>query len=357
MKISSLFAGEIKPGFYRPLYGWGGILLLILAAAQTSGHQLLSVAFREEAQTTSLKITPIPFGEMNGTSIFNASGVIPLADSRFLFCDNHTSDALFELNLTAEGQKKGMIIRHPLQGLVPGAVSDLESMTIAEEGAVKFVFAASSFSVKEPKAGASQKVRPSGLLRIRIQPGGGLVADNISGFRDWFLEHAPTLAASASIPSDKRGLNVEGLAWDPSAHALLFGLRTPLSGKNPILIPVRVINLAGDWTTKNLEMLPLIELSLASTGWDQGIRSIEYVAARHSFVVVVGRAVSGGNAPFQLYEWDGNRQGKMRLLDVSFAEGMKPEGVTGGSVAGKPILLFVDDAGGFQIVWTSKTKL
>lgn len=357
MKISSLFTGEIKPGSSRLLYWWGGVLLLILAVAQTFGHNYLSTASREGLQTTNLTITPIPFGEMNGTVVYNASGVIPLADSRFLFCDNHSSDALFELNLTAEAQKKGMLIKRPLQGLAPGAISDLESMTIAEESAVKFVFAASSFSVKEPKNGGVQKVRPSGLLRIRIQAAGSLVAENIAGFREWFLEHIPTLAASAAISPDKGGLNVEGLAWDPGAHALLFGLRTPMSGKNPILVPVRVLNFAGDWTTKNLEMLPPIELSLASTGGAQGIRSIEYIAARHAFVVVVGRAVSSGNAPFQLYEWDGNRQGKMRLLNVSFAEGMKPEGVTGGSVDGKPVLLFVDDAGGFQVIWTSKTKL
>src|SRR5262249_394897 len=65
----------------------------------------------------ALTIDSIPFGELNGRGEYNASGVIPLADSRFLFCDNNTSDALFELDLTPDGRKKGPLIRRPLQGL------------------------------------------------------------------------------------------------------------------------------------------------------------------------------------------------------------------------------------------------
>src|SRR5215813_11164662 len=44
-------------------------------------------------------ITPIPFGELNDGAEYNASGVVPLGDSRFLFCDNHVADALYELDL------------------------------------------------------------------------------------------------------------------------------------------------------------------------------------------------------------------------------------------------------------------
>src|SRR5262249_46489972 len=69
------------------------------------------------AQSSDRIITPIPFGEMNGADVYNASGVVPLADSRFLFCDNKTGDALFELDLTMDGRMKGPLIRRPLQGL------------------------------------------------------------------------------------------------------------------------------------------------------------------------------------------------------------------------------------------------
>jgi hypothetical protein len=48
---------------------------------------------------------------------------------------------------------------------------------------------------------------------------------------------------------------------------------------------------------------------------------------------------------------EGGRHGKMRQLDVSFAAKMKPEGVTSGTIAGRPALVFVDDGGGYQTLW------
>jgi hypothetical protein len=171
------------------------------------------------------------------------------------------------------------------------------------------------------------------------------------GFRDWFVQHAPSIAASAKLVPDEGGLNIEGLAWDHERHALLFGARSPLSGGNPLVIPVRVKDLDSPWTTDNLKMLPPIRLLLGAAGGARGIRSIEYVHSLHAFLVVFGRSISGGKAPFELYEWKGGRRGKLHRRDVSFAEKMKPEGVTSGTIAGRPALLFVDDGGGYQTLW------
>ena len=68
------------------------------------------------------------------------------------------------------------------------------------------------------------------------------------------------------------------------------------------------------------------------------------------FLVVVGNATSADPSHFALYEWDGNDGGVVRRLPVTFQPGMKPEGVTVGTVGGKPSLVFVDDGGGFQVV-------
>jgi hypothetical protein len=305
---------------------------------------------RSDGQT----ITSIPFGEMNGTDVYNASGVVPLADSRFLFCDNNSNDVLFELDLTAYGQKKSPLIRRPLQGLPAGAIDDLEAMMLAESGSHRFIFVASSLSVKKSKDGNSQKILPSGLLRVRVNPDDSMSAENLPGFRDWFVEHEPAIAASATLIPDEGGLNIEGLAWDHHHHTLLFGLRTPLSIGKPLVIPVRIKHLDGPWSTSNLEMLPPIRLLIDASEGEQGIRSIEYIPSRHSFLVVVGRPISGAKVPFRLYEWNGNRQGKVQRLNVSFADKFKPEGVTSGTISGKPVLLFVDDAGGYQVLWLDR---
>src|SRR5882672_10815504 len=80
-----------------------------------------------------LIIDSIHFEEMNGEVPINASGIVSLADSRFLICDNNTDDALLELDLGPDGRKKGPLIRRPLQGLSPGAIDDMEGMALVEE--------------------------------------------------------------------------------------------------------------------------------------------------------------------------------------------------------------------------------
>jgi hypothetical protein len=301
------------------------------------------------AQSDVRTITPVPFEEMNGERVYNASGVVPLADSRFLFCDNNCNDALFELDLTEDGRKKGPLIRRPLQGLAPDAIDDMEAMTLAEEKGRRFIFVASSLYVKKSKDGQSLRTPPSGLLRVTVNPDDSLSAENMPGFRDWFIQQAPYLAASAKLIPDQGGLNIEGLAWDHERHALLFGVRSPVFGSTPLVIPVRVKDLDDSWTTDNLKMLPPIRLLLGAAGGARGIRGIEYAPELHAFLVIVGKSISGGPGPFELYEWKGGRRGKLRRRNFSFAEKMKPEGVTSGTVAGKPALLFVDDGGGYAI--------
>lgn len=311
---------------------------------------IVGAAPAPRAQSGVQTITPIPFEEMNGERVFNASGVVPLADSRFLFCDNNCNDALFELDLTEDGRKKGPLIRRPLQGLAPDSIDDMEAMTLAEAKGRRFIFVASSLYVKKPKDGGALRVPPSGLLRVKVNPDDSLSAENMPGFRDWFIQNAPTVAASAKLIPDEGGLNIEGLAWDHERHALLFGVRTPLLAAGPLIIPVRVKDLDGPWTTDNLKVLQPIRLMLGTAGGARGIRSIEYAHELHAFLVIVGKSISGGPGPFELYEWKGGRRGKLRRRNVSFAEKMKPEGVTSATIAGKPALLFVDDGGGYQVL-------
>jgi hypothetical protein len=362
MESGRSFDPSLGARMRRRIFLWGGTLLLVNAVTVALGYHQGGAAPPVPsrlggAQSNGQTITPIPFEEMRGERVYNASGVVPLADSRFLFCDNNCNDALFELDLTADGQRKGPLIRRPLQGLAPNAIDDMEAMTLAEEKGRRFIFVASSLSVKKTKDGQSLRVPPSGLLRVTVNSDDSLSAENMPGFRDWFIQHAPAIAASANLIPDEGGLNIEGLAWDHDRHALLFGARTPSSANNPLVIPVRVKELDGPWTTDNLKMLAPIRLLLDPAGGARGIRSIEYVASRHAFLVVVGKAISGGKAPFALYEWKGGRRGKLRRLNVSFAEKMKPEGVMSGTIAGKSALLFVDDGGGYQALWLDKTRL
>jgi Protein of unknown function (DUF3616) len=319
---------------------WVG-LLTGCSKSDTTGAGALSFA---QTRPGALTIAPIPFGEMNGREEYNASDIIPIADSRFLFCDNNTDDALFELDLTPDGRKNGPLIRRPLRGLAAGAAHDLEDMALVEEGRRRYVFLTSSMRVRRTNP-------PGGVLRVTINPDETLVAENMPDFRGWLIRAYPQLAASARIKPDDGGLNIEGLAWDRNRHALLFGLRTPTQDGKPLVLPVKVKNLAGPWTTKNLEAQTPIQLSLEPAGDEQGIRCLYNELDRVGFLVIVGKTTKDSDAPYSLYEWDGNAGGAMRLFNVVFAKKMKPEGITRGSIGDRNALVIVDDGGGFQVIW------
>ena len=301
----------------------------------------------------ALTVNSIPFGEMNGKDEYNASWIVQLADARFLICDNNTNDALFELDLTPDGQKKGTLIRRPLQGLAPGLVDDLEDMTLVEENGRRYVFVTSSLYVKKAKKEVLD-VPPSGLLRVTVNPDDALSAENMPGFREWLIGVYPQLAAAAQIKPDDGGLNIEGFTWDKRRHAFLFGVRTPVPDGKPLVLPIKVKDLAGPWTTANLEPQPPVQLSVEAALGAQGIRGLSNEPDRDAFLVITGKSNGDSNAPFALYEWDGAAGGALRRFDIGFAKKMKPEGVTRGTIGGRRALVIVDDGGGYQVVWSDQ---
>lgn len=319
--------------------------------AGATGANSLNLA---QTRLDALMIDSIPFGEMNGMEEYNASDIVPLADSRFLFCDNNTDDALFELDLTADGRKKGTLIRRSLRGLDAGVAHDLEDMALVEEGGRRYVFLTSSMRFRSAPAGSkddSPAASSGGVLRVTIDPDETLVAESMPGFRDWLIRAYPQLAAPARTKPNDGGLNVEGLAWDRHRHALLFGLRTPTQGGKPLILPVKVKDLAGPWTTSNLEAQAPIHLSVEPSADEQGVRCLHNERDRDGFLIIIGKTTKDSEAPYSLYEWDGSSVGATRRLNVVFAKKMKPEGITRGAIGGRNALVVVDDGGGFQVIW------
>lgn len=311
------------------------------------------------------KIKPIPFGERPGAEPYNASEVVALADSKFLFCDNNISDALFELLLTPDGQMACPLVRRPIEGLEAGAVDDLEGMALVEEGGRRFIFVTPSLSLKQRKKPRKKKIKRgkeapprSSLLRIMVGQGERLEADVIPDFRSWLIENSPGLGKSTSYLPDDGGLNIEALGWHPDDRALLLGLRTPLMDGRPIILRVGLKEIGGPWTLSNLQMLAPVTLAIEEDRDEQGIRSIEYDPSRGVLLVVVGNSTSGSKAPFRLYSWNGNPKGEVnRFPDIRFDKKMRVEGVTHGIIGRRGCIVFVDDAGGYQVVWDDDPRL
>jgi hypothetical protein len=75
-------------------------------------------------------------------------------------------------------------------------------------------------------------------------------------------------------------------------------------------------------------------------------------------LVVVGNSTSESEAPFNFYRWDGNVDGAVGLFhDVRSHKKMRVEGVASGTIGGRGALVFVDDAGGYQILWEDDFRL
>jgi hypothetical protein len=311
------------------------------------------------------KIKPIAFGERNGSKPYNASEIVALGDSRFLFCDNNVGDALFELRLAADGTMDGPVIERPMSGIEPGTVDDLEGMTNARAEGRNLLFAVPSLSLKQRKGRHKKKSRRGKdatarncLLRISCEANDRLEAEVLSGFREWLVDQAPELGKSPRYLPDDGGLNVEGLGWSPADSALLLGVRTPVIAGRPLILRVRLKQVDGPWELSNLEMLPSITLAIKNDRGEQGIRTIGSDRSHGVWLIVVGNSTSASKAPFDLYSWDGNAQGTVRHVEgVRFHKRMKVEGVTHATVGGRGATVFVDDAGGYQILWDDDPRL
>lgn len=314
-------------------------------------------------------IRSIKFKERPGELPFNASEVVGLADSRFLFCDNNISECLFEIPFTPEGELAGPLVHHSIRGVRPEAIDDLECMALANVDGTKLLFVSSSLCLKkrkeskETKQGkkartGKQSAARESFIRMRIGPDGCAEAEIIPCFRQWLVESSPVLGKYANLVPDEGGLNIEGLAWDPAESTLLFGVRTPVIKGRPLVLRVRVKDPTGIWNLSNFEMLSPVTLAIEESDGSLGIRSIKHDPSRGVFLVVVGNAVSKTKYPFTLYSWDGNAQGAVtRFKNISFHSKMKPEGITYGTIGGRGVILFVDDAGGYQFLWEDDPRL
>lgn len=289
-------------------------------------------------------IKSIPFdGRPQGEDCFNASGIVALDDSLFLFCDNNIPDALFELRIIGPKKKKHSIERRAFKGIDLKNANDFEGLALAEDGKQKFVFATTSLSMKKRSA----------LVRITI--GKKDKAEIIPDLRSWLIENVPELRKASKYSAEEGGINVEGLCWYAKKNLLMMGFRTPLIKGKPFILPIRLQKPSCDWSVENLEILPPIILAMKN---DQGIRTLSYDSRRKEFFVVVGNAVSLSKAPFHLYSWDGNPEGSVHHIDnVRFHRKMKVEGMTYGTIKGRGALIFVDDGGGYQILWDDDPRL
>jgi hypothetical protein len=319
---------------------------------------------RDEKPEKNPSIKPIAF-ERPGPEPYNASEIVAIDDAKFLFCDNNVGDALFELRLAADGNIACPLIRRPISGIELGSVDDLEGMTHVRTDGGSLIIVIPSLSLQQRKRRHKKKSRRGKastarncLLRIAFGEGDRLEAEVLSAFREWIVENAPELGQSPRYLPDDEGLNVEGLGWNPTEQVLLLGVRTPVIEGKPLILRVRLKRVDGPWRLSNFEMLPPVSLAIKADRGEQGIRTIGFDPSRGVWLIVAGNSTSASKAPFTLYSWDGNAQGVVRHFEkVRFHKRMKVEGVTHARISGRGAMVFVDDGGGYQVLWDDDPRL
>jgi hypothetical protein len=300
---------------------------------------------RAARRTFRRKIRVTPFPDRNRGVPFNASGVVQVGPHRFVFIDNHDGAAFFEFALEGDAVIR-RIRRRDLVGLADGQLSDPEGLTRVDVNGETFLIAASSLSVDE-RPGAHRF--NDGLARIRYTSDGDLRAEAMPGFRTWLLSHEPFLSTAGELKPDAGGLNIEGLAWDPRANALLFGLRGPASPGRIAVIRVPVDAGADTWTTAALDEPTVLLARIPQSSATQGIRDFCYDDEAEELLVILGRSLSRGDEPFQLCAWDGHSD-SVRIFGLKFDRSMKPEGITTFASGDEKKVLIVDDGGGYAVL-------
>ena len=287
------------------------------------------------------KVKPAPFPERNGKFPFNASGVVPVGERRFVFVDNKDPGSLFEMKFDAGLREVERIHRRRLAGVDAGNLRDPEGLTRVDRNGEIFLIVSSSLCVENGHRICD------GLVRVHYRPDGDLPAEPMDGFRDWLLAREPSLAEAGMLEPDAGGLNVEGLAWD--AGALLFGLRGPATAGRVTLVEVPVDAGGARWTTASLGRPAILHAHLPGPAVLQGVRDISADAGTGGFLLLLGRSTSDGDAPFRLGTWTRGSD-RVELLDVTFHRTAKPEGVTPFPAGGERRILVVDDAGGYAVL-------
>jgi hypothetical protein len=305
-----------------------------IAAALRSIKSAARRAFRRKVKST-------PFRMKNGGVQYNASGGVPVGPRRFVFVDNRDSAALYEFALDADGAQVGPIERRPLVGIGQGHLGDPEGLTRVDLNGETFLVAASSLCLTGGKVN-------DGLVRVRYAPDGDLHAEAMDGFRSWLLSQDRALDEAGARAPDEGGLNIEGLAWDPGTNALLLGQRGPAEAGRISMIHIPVDVGATAWTTAALSSPTVLLARIPQSQRTQGIRDISYDEQTGDLLILLGRSLSGDDAPFRLCAWTRGSD-DVRLIDVKFERKMKPEGVTTFSIGGKRKILVVDDAGGYAV--------
>ena len=264
---------------------------------------------------------------------FEASGVAHVPGSnQLLFVDDGRPREIFLMELTADGSQQGNAVPVPLAA----DVTDLEGIT--SDGSHFYVVGSQS---------KTSGFEGDGLVRFTFDPKtrqAGRV-ERIQGLKEWLAANVAEFQGTAARLGDEV-LNIEGLAWDPRGSRLLLGLRAPVVNGEALIVALKLTDPKAPFSRENLRVDgATIRVRLDGAG----IRSLEYDERTKAFWLIAGAGLNDENRDFRVMEWNGKPGSPLRSI-TTFARRLKPEGITQGTLDGRPVSVLVFDTGRFAIV-------
>ena len=267
---------------------------------------------------------------------FEASGVIGVPGTNgALFVDDGQTKKIFWMELWDDGTQKGAAVDVPLPS---GDVVDLEGMTT--DG--KYFYAVGSQSKKVGFDG-------DGLIRFTFDGATRQIGrvESIRALKHFLSKNVPELHGVEQRTGDDI-LNIEGLAWDPKQNRLLLGLRAPVAGADAFIVPIKLRDANGPFTSDNLVVDGKGAIKLALGG--AGLRSLEFDHVSGNFLLFTGAALNDENADFRLLEWEGGLGSPAPREVNRYSRKLKPEGITRLRLAGRDAMLVVFDVGNYEVI-------
>lgn len=283
-----------------------------------------------------LKITQPPPGTAFDGGNFEASGAVQVPNSEGIyFVDNGKSKEIFWMPLNQTGTQAGAI-----KPITTGAhIEDPEG--IAYGGSFFYVMSSLSY----PEAGDK-----NALVRFALDPLTQTVQGQpevMTGIREFLIENVAELKAAAALPFNEGGINIEGIAWDSIHDRLLLGFRSPTVNGKALLVPIKLRDPRGAFSTQNLIAEPAIQISLGGLA----IRDIQFDNRGGIYLIIAGSTAQGEAKDFALFEWTGETDAskpEATPMELSKLEAkMKPEGIARVKISGRDFLIITGDASSY----------
>lgn len=258
---------------------------------------------------------------------FEMSGVIGVPGTNgILLVDDGNPSVVLWARLDKQGRQIGSV-----QPIALGAsIDDPEGIT--SDGTYYYIVGSQS---KTPFSGQP------GIVRFRFDGQTQRVSDVAvaSGLREFLLERIPELR-NATL-AEGGGLDIEGIGYDPARKHLLLGLRAPLAGLQALVLPIKLREEQGAFTTANMDLSPsdVIRLSLGN----QGIRDIQYDPRLKSFLIVSGAPRELKKTDFGVWEWDGTPGTGQVRNRATLDKELQPEGITPLKIEGNEFIFVACD--------------